>query len=713
MTACERYAIGIDIGGTFTDCAVIGLAELQVTVTKVPTTPADPSIGFFDVVEAIAAKMEMSAHELLQRSDRIVHGTTHGTNAVVSRHGVRVGLIATMGHGDVMSVMKGGGRTSGLSPDRFLHTPSTGKPDPYVPRDRIVEVPERIDSEGDIVAPLDEAAARAAIRTLLDKGVEAIAVSLLWSIRNPVHEIRLREIIRELAPEVYVSCSCDLGVSVGEYPRTMAAVINAYIGPLMHDYVGRIERGASERGYPGQVLFAQCAGGAITGDDVRAAPIRTLQSGPVGGVTASAFLGRALGMPNIITADMGGTTLDVAVIRDGQPMTRYLSLFERFQLALPMIDLDSIGAGGGSIAWVDGSGGIQVGPRSAGAVPGPACYGKGGTEPAVTDADVVLGVIDPDTFLHGKLKLDKPAAERAIDGVGAALGLSRLEAAAGINRLVDNRMADLIQRMGVMRGFDPRDFVLFAFGGGGPVHAAAMAREAGMRKVVVPLLNASAVWSAFGAATSDIAYVHQRPVRIDFPQEAEAIEPEFARLESEARAGVPADCFADTAPTVERFVRMRYALQVHDVEVTLAGRLDTADEIRAFTEHFHGHYEQIFGQGAGYRQGGMMVTGLGIRLTIPTPKPVIAKVARGPAEIASREVYWNDLGRSCATKVVRVDGPGPAGRMEGPLLIELPDTVAPVPPGQAAWFDDYGNLVIELQPEIAEQPVAAGAMADA
>ncbi|SCW90535.1 N-methylhydantoinase A [Sphingobium faniae] len=696
MTDRTRYAIGIDIGGTFTDCAVIGLQNLRVTVTKVPTTPADPSIGFFDVVDAIAAKMELTTQGLLERTDRIVHGTTHGTNAVVSRHGVRVGLIATMGHGDVMSVMKGGGRTSGLAPDRFLHTPSTGKPEPYIPRERIVEVPERMDSDGDIVAPLDEEVARERIAELLEQGVDAIAISLLWSIRNPAHEIRLREMVHELAPHVYVCCACDLGVSVGEYPRTMATVINAYIGPLMHDYVGRIERGAAERGYAGQVLFAQCAGGAITGDDVRAAPIRTLQSGPVGGVTASAFLGRALVMPNIITADMGGTTLDVAVIREGQPMTRYLSLFERFQLALPMIDLDSIGAGGGSIAWVDGSGGIQVGPRSAGAVPGPACYGKGGVEPAVTDADVVLNVIDPDTFLHGKLTLDKPASERAIDELGAKLGLSRMETAAGINRLVDNRMADLIQRMGVMRGFDPRDFVLFAFGGGGPVHAAAMAKEAGIGKVVVPLLNASAVWSAFGAATSDIAYVHQEPVRIAYPDAADSVEPLFARLEARARAALPEGMSAAAPPTVERFIRMRYALQVHDVEIPLEWRLDTVEQQRQFTERFHDHYEQIFGQGAGYRRGGVMLTGLGIRLTIPTPKPLITQVERGPAEIGERDVFWPDLGRFCPTKVVRVDGPGPAGRMEGPLLIELPDTVAPVPPGQAAWFDDFGNLIIEV-----------------
>jgi N-methylhydantoinase A len=692
----NRYAIGVDVGGTFTDCAVIDLGSLAVHVTKVPTTPANPAHGFFAVLDAIAAQMGFSTAELLGRTDRLVHGTTHGTNAVISRHGAKVGLITTAGHGDVLSMMNGGGRTSGLSPYRVLHTPSTGKPQPYVSRSHIVEVPERIDSEGDIVAPLDEAVARERIAELLEQGVGAIAISLLWSIRNPVHEDRLREIVAEMSPGLYVCCGHRLGAAVGEYPRTAAAVINAYIGPLMVDYVGEIERGVAERGYAGQVLFSHCAGGAITGDGVREAPIRTLQSGPVSGVIASAFLGREIGTPNIITADMGGTTLDVAVIRDGQPMTRHQSLVERFQLALTMIDLDSIGAGGGSIATVDGTGGLQVGPRSAGSVPGPACYGNGGTEPTVTDADVALGVIDPFTFLHGKMTLRPDLSEQALGPIADGLGLPVAEAAAGITRLVDNRMVDLIQRMGVMRGFDPRDFVLFAFGGGGPVHAAAMARVAGIRKVVVPLLNVSAVWSAFGAATSDVVYVDQEPVSIVWPEEAADIEARFSALVERARADFPQlEANAAVEPTVERFVRMRYRLQVHDIEIPLSGRLDRAEEWAAFSERFHDEYEQLFGRGAGYRQGGMTVTGLAVRLTVPVPKPQISRVKRHPAENSERDVFWPELGGFVRTPMIKVTGPGPEGRMPGPLLIELPDTVARVWPGQFAWFDDYGNLIIE------------------
>ena len=684
-----RYAIGVDIGGTFTDCAVVDLADMQVTVTKTPTTPDNPADGFFAVLDAVAEKMGLDAVTLLARTERLIHGTTHGTNAIVARHGAKVGLVTTAGHGDLMSIMKGGGRTSGLSPEIILHVPATGKPEPFVPKALIVEVSERMDSDGDVVAPLDEALARERIAGLLAQGVEAIAISLLWSIRNPAHELRLREIVRELAPDVYVCCGHELGVSVGEYPRTTAVILNAYIGPLMLRYLSRIEAGAAERGFAGRVLFAQCAGGAITGDEARASPIRTLQSGPVSGVVASVFLSKGLGGGDVITADMGGTTLDVAVIRGHAPMMRQLSVFERFQMALPMLDVESIGAGGGSIAWCDAAGGLQVGPRSAGSRQGPACYGAGGTEPTVTDADVVLGVIDPKTFLHGRKPLDKALAEAAVDRLAARLGLGRMETAAGINRLVDSRMADLILRMSVMRGFDPRDFTLYAFGGAGPVHAAAIAREAGVSQVVVPLLNVSSVWSAFGAATADLSYVHQEPMRLPMPAAPGEIAERLTALERRAREGVDG-----AAPEVTRTARMRYAMQVHDVEVPLPQAPQTAQEVHALLERFHEVYEQLFGKGAGFRSGGVVLTGLGVRVTVRSPKPPLLRVSRGEAVRDSRPVYWSELGAAVETPVLRVDGPGPAAEMPGPLLVELPDTVVAVRPGQTASFDDFGNLVL-------------------
>jgi N-methylhydantoinase A len=695
VTNAQRYGIGIDIGGTFTDIAAVRLSDLAVTIAKVPTTPADPSIGFFAAIDALAARLGLSTGALLAATERLVHGTTHGTNAVVARHGAIVGLVATAGHGDTTSIMKGGGRTSGLPPDRILHVPSTGKPEPYVPKRLIVEVPERIDSDGDIVAPLDEARARERIRHLIDQGVEAIAISLLWSIRNPVHERRLREIVAELAPSLYVCCAHEIGVSTGEYPRTMATVLNAYVGPLMLDYVRAIEEGVAARGLTRPVLFAQCAGGAISGDEVRAAPIRTLQSGPVSGVIASAFLGRALGEGNLITADMGGTTLDVAVIRDHQPMTRHLSKFERFELALPMLDLESIGAGGGSIAWCDDTGGLQVGPRSAGSVPGPACYGAGGLEPTVTDADVVLGIIDPDKFLHGAMKLDRSLAEAAVARLAAKLGLGRMETAAGINRIVDNRMADLIQRMSVMRGFDPRDFTLYAFGGGGPVHAGAMAREAGIARIVVPLLNVSSVWSAFGAATADISYVHQEPLLLSMPASAATLAEHLAMLEARGRADLAADA-APGAVQIFRTARMRYAMQVHDVEVLLDAPPESEEDVAAIIERFHQVYERLFGAGAGYREGGVVVTALGVRVNLPVARPEVGRIERAPVSRDSRSVYWDELGAAVDTPVISASGPGPAGAMAGPLLIALPDTVVVVRPGQNAEFDDFGNLVLTL-----------------
>ena len=542
------YVIGVDIGGTFTDCVVYA-PDGTMTGAKAPTTPENRAQGFFDSIEVAAEKLDLPLRELLERSERVVHGTTAGTNAIVARDGAVTGLITTAGHGDIMFLMGGGGRTSGLAADQALHVPSTDKPEPLVPKRLIATVPERIDVDGDVVVQLDEDAAREAIRHLVqDEGAESLAISLMWSVQNPRHEQRIRELAAEVAPEVFVSCGSDLVNQVGEYERTTTAVMNAYIGPLMVRYIDSIEAGAAERGFPHRVLFAQCAGGAITGDEAKVAPIRTVQSGPVAGIVSSQMLARQIGTENVLLADMGGTTFDVSVIRHGSGLRRNVSTFQRYELALPMLDVESVGAGGGSIAWVDSSGRLNVGPRSAGAVPGPACYGNGGTEATVTDADVVLGVIDPDRFLSGRMEIKPELAEEAIGRLAERLELGLLETAAGINRIVDAKMADLVRRMSVLRGLDPRRFHLYAFGGGGPVHSPEVARQAGIAHVVVPLPAIAAMWSALGAAVADVTHVYQQPRSFALPVRAEQIEGIFGALESRAgrdRPGAGAGGAAD------------------------------------------------------------------------------------------------------------------------------------------------------------------------
>lgn len=692
-----RYAIGVDIGGTFTDCVVVD-DDGAITVAKTPTTPLDRSKGFFDSIDRAAEKLGMSAADLLAESDRIVHGTTTGTNAIVSREGAVVGLLTTEGHRDVMFLMKGGGRTAGLPPDQLLDVPSTYKPEALVPRHLIAEVRERIDVDGDILVPLDEDHALQAIEALADQGAEAIAISTLWSVKNAIHEERLVELVQQALPGTFVSRGSELVSRVGEYERTTATVMNAYIGPLMVEYVQAIETGAAERGFSGRVLFAQCAGGAITGEEAKRAPIRTVSSGPVAGIVSSELLASRLGEPNVIAADMGGTTFDVSVIRDGLALERQLSVFQRYEMALPMLDVESIGAGGGSIAWVDGSGRLNVGPQSAGASPGPACYGQGGTEATTTDADVVLGLIDPNTFLNGRMTLDRGKAKAAIGKLAEQLDLGLLETAAGISRIVDSKMADLIRRMSVLRGFDPRQFACFAFGGGGPVHAAAVAAEAGIGKVIVPLPEVAALWSALGAVASDVSHVYQDTTEFLLPASGADVTAVFDRLESQAMATLEEEGFGDGEIELRRSVRMKFAMQVHTVEVPV-GRGDLDDlAIKQIDQDFDQIYENLFGKGSGYRQGGVQISGFQIRVTSATPKPEFAAKAKSDTgvERSSREVYWSELGETVDTPVVRLTHQVLAGSLAGPHLVELPDTVIVVRPDQTGEFDDAGNFIINI-----------------
>jgi N-methylhydantoinase A len=690
-TMPEGYAVGVDIGGTFTDCAIVG-PDRAIHTGKVPTRPADRGRSFFESIEDAAAKFGLSLDELLARCERLVHGTTTGTNALITRGGARVGLITTGGHGDAIRIQKGAGRLAGVSGERMLDLAGSTKPEPLVARHDVVEVVERVDFEGDVLVPLDEASAAAALDRL--DGIEALTVSLLWSVRNDAHERALVRLARERRPELFVTAASQVAAQVGEYERTMTGVINSYIGPLTAAYVDDIEREARERGYAGRIMYAQCAGGTITAEEARAAPIRTVHSGPVMGTLGSAFLAERMGEPNVIVTDMGGTSFDVSVIRDGKPDLREHSVLERFEIALPMVYVDSIGAGGGSIAWLDASGGLQVGPQSAGADPGPACYGRGGTEPTVTDADVVLGILDPAGFLHGAATLDREAAERAVGGLAGRLGLELHEAAAGINRIVDSKMADLLRRMSVLRGLDPREFACFAYGGMGPVHAAAVAREVGVKRLVVPLPHVAPVWSAFGATVADVVHIHQRPKRLRMPADPEELAATSAELEERGRKALAAEGFGPERIAVQRSLRLKYSAQVYDVEVPLAD--DDPFDVARIADDFARIYATLHGEGSGHPEGGSEVTGFVVRARgldeppVPAPPPVVE------AEAHSRPVYWQELGGFADTPVLRLGEGRLAEALAGPLLVELPDTVVVLRPGQRARFSEHGSLVIDV-----------------
>ena len=689
--------VGVDIGGTFTDC-IVAFDDGRIVGGKSPTTPHDRSEGFFSAIERVAEKLSLPVTTLMARCRRLVHGTTTGTNAIVSRDGAEVGLLTTEGHGDALFMMRGSGRTAGLPADELLNISETYKPRPLIPRHRVREIPERIDVDGDEIVRLDEAAVVAAARELAAEGVDAIAISFLWSVKNPAHEQRALELVQQALPDLFVTCGSGLVGIMGEYERTTTTVMNAYIGPLMLRYISAIETGARQRGYERDVLFAQCGGGAITGSEARRAPIRTVQSGPVAGIIATQRLASRIGEPNVLAADMGGTTFDVSVIREGEPLERSTSLFQRLELALPMFDVESIGAGGGSVAWIDDSGRLNVGPKSAGADPGPACYGKG-DQATTTDADVVLGIIDPDKFLGGRMPIDPERSFAAISRIADRLDLGLYETAAGISRIVDAKMADLIRRMSVMRGFDPRQFCCFAFGGGGPVHAAAVAREAGVARVIVPLPVTAALWSAVGAATADVVHVLQSPQTFEEPFCVEDLLAEFQQLEARALQQLGSEGFESDRITLTRRIRMKYAMQVHDVEVpvdTCALAQSDADEL---IDRFGEIYENLFGAGSGFREGGVEITGFQVRACGETEKMEFAAM-EDPRVLDSaqteRDIYWGETGQHVATPVWEIGYGDRIPPMAGPALVQLPDSVVVIRPAQAAEMDELGNIIIRI-----------------
>jgi len=696
------YLVGVDIGGTFTDCVVIDEGG-TVTTAKAPSTPGNFAQGMIDAIDGAAGRLGVEPARLYAEVALLSHGTTVGTNAVVQKRGARIGLITTKGHNDVIHIMRGSRGIGGRDVRQVVHFPESHKPDPIVPKRLIEGVSERVDCFGKVVVPLNEAEAEAAIRRLLDKGVEAIAICFLWSFLDPSHEHRVRDMVQRLAPAVFVTCSADLVPKWGEYERTTATAINAYIGPLTAGYLSQLDRRLTQLGYRQPLQITQCGGGTISVDKAMEAPLLTLDSGPVSGVTGSLYLGRVMGYPNIITTDMGGTSFDVGIIHDGKPAYSFVSNVNQYEYFIPKVDIQAIGSGGGSLVRVDeATRTMRVGPESAGAVPGPVCYGKGGTVPTVTDADVVLGYINPDNFAGGRIPLDKPKAAAAIQDIADRLGLSLMDCASGIAKIAEFQMADIIRKMTVGKGFDPRDFVLFAFGGAGPAHAGIFARELGVAKVVIPQRETASTWCAFGAASADILHIHERVDIMASPFEAERLNRNLERLEEIARRQMARDAIAPERQKLQFSVDMRHKGQINEVEVMLDDSRVAGAFQEGLREAFHRRYEQLYGRGSSFRGGRLEIVTFRIRAMAETPRPRLVAAPSLTAEIAaaarrpSRAVYWADLGRAVETPVYDGIALRPGNAVTGPSVVETPDTTVVVPPGQRLSVDRFGNFEIEL-----------------
>ncbi|WP_428031628.1 hydantoinase/oxoprolinase family protein [Ancylobacter sp.] len=688
-------AVGVDTGGTFCDLVVIDDGG-RAHVHKSPSTPHDNAQGVFNVLRVAEQASGAGPGGFYSGVRAFALGTTIATNTVVTHTGAKVGLITTMGHADMISIMRVNGRVAGLSLAEIQSYSTSSKPKPIVPKSLIAEVNERLDFTGDVIVPLQEAEVVAAVDRLVAQGVESIAVSLLWSFVNPAHEQRIAQLIEERHPHIFVSLGSALSRRLGEYERTEAAVVNAYVAIEMEKYLTSVSAGLKVAGVEPSMLVMHSAGGVGTEASSTAKPITTLFSGPAGGVVASRRVCGAAGFSNVVCADVGGTTFDVALIVDGRPLIRSTSTVDQRILYCPTIDIVSIGAGGGSIARVDPvTKRLLVGPRSAGASPGPACYGRGGTHPTVTDANLVLGFMDPVNFLGGRFPLDRDAAEQALRAhVAEPLGVSVEEAAIGIFTIVNGKMADLVRKVTVERGHDPRDFVLCAYGGLGPLHAPFYAGDLDVKAVMIPLGEISSAFSAYGVAIADVVHVHERSINLREPFAGADIAQVFAGLTQDADAQLSRDGVPPEDREMRRFIEVRYVGQLNELIVEVGADGGSADRIRAEFERL---YVEAFGPGAAWKDAPVEIVGarleaVGLRRTAPAgdvaQRPAPGKVAQ------SREVYWPQSRAFVTTAIVGGESVGPGTHLPGPAIIEYSTTTITIPPGWTCTVDAAGNLLL-------------------
>jgi N-methylhydantoinase A len=698
------YYIGVDGGGTFTDCVAMD-DDGRLHYAKAETTKDDFAVGMFDALSALAEECGVGLPELIASTNRFSLGTTVGTNLLVERLGARTGLLATAGHGDAILMMRGSGRTAGLEPELFFHPQVTNKPEPLVPRSLIKEINERIDCMGQEVVPVNVAEVEDAVRSLVeDAHVTAIAVAFLWSFKNPTHEQQVLEIIRRVAPDVYVSCSHQVSPRMGEYERTVATVINSYVAPASAAYFRRAAASLHESGLEHPLLIMQVSGGVLPAAKAVDVPLTSLGSGPVGGLIGSLALARHLGHQNVIATDMGGTSFEVGLIINGEPLMTDENVIDQYRYKLLQLQMTSIACGGGSLARLDPySRSIRVGPESAGATPGPVCYRRGGTEPTVTDADLVLGLLSAESFLGGRMPLDRDAAVRAIATLGEQVGLGLDETAAGIVRINNARAAELIRQQTVVRGYDPRDFTVYAYGGAGPLHAFAFARELGVKGVVIPLGNGASTLSAYGCSTSNLVRNFEREQLFVAPFPLDELNDVLAALETDAREAMAELRGEPEEVEIERFGLMRYRGQwLHNLVVALPVGALTAAEAEQVVEDFRSSYDTLYGHGAGKVSQGVELFSLRVRAIVRLRRPAQAiertytKPIPDAARRGSRQIFWPDRMERMDSELFDGRYLGYGNRVQGPAVVELPYTSIAVGLEQAIECDAFGNLHLQF-----------------
>jgi N-methylhydantoinase A len=694
------YAIGVDVGGTFTD-AILDDNAGTIVAAKAPSTPPDYSRGVMDVLSVLADELGEPLEEMLGKTDHIAHGTTSSLNALVTGRVPPVGFITTRGHRDSIYIMNVEGRYLGAAPHELQNVMGQKK-HPLLPKRHALEVTERIDRDGNVVVALDEESVRDAARRLLEQGIGAIAVSLLWSFKNPAHEQRIREIVHEIDPDIFVALSSEVSPRIREFARSSTTIMSAQIGPGLRDYLGALESRLAVSGLRGPLLVMQSNGGAIAAAEAPSTAISTVGSVLTGGVIGAVSLGEQLGHRNIITTDVGGTTFLVGLVVDGEPVRTSTIVINHHPVNVPALEVHAIGSGGGAIAWIDRGGNLQVGPRSAQSVPGPACYGAGGTEPTNTDANLVLGILPATGLLGGRKALDMQAAREAIrTRVAEPLGLTVEDAAAAIYAIQNAQTGDLLRKTVVEAGHDPRDFVLYAFGGAGPAYCASYAAEVGVREVVVPLGPVASAFSAFGLAASDIVLARELSDPGLMPVPAAKTQAHFEELERKLDAALARQGMAYDRVEFIRSMDLRYTAQLAEVSVPVpAGSLDEAAMV-AVMNAFERRYAGLYGEGTGFSDAGIQSITLRVQATGVLPfNPRMPKLADAvtpdPSEAltSTRKVFLDGGIGFADTPVYDYRLLRHGHVITGPAIIEVPTTTVVVPPNMTGTVDHLGNLSI-------------------
>ncbi len=710
--------IGVDVGGTFTDLIYVDDEAGTVIVHKTPSTPADPSEG---TVKGITELCSMAGIEPSQL-DQVFHGTTIATNIVIEHNGARVGMITTRGYRDILHIARH------KRPMNFsLWQQLPWQAFPIVRRRYRLTVNERIDKNGDVLIPLDDDEVRAQVRKLKEAQVESVSVCLLFSFVNADHERRVAEIVREEFPEAFLSVSSEVIPQYREYERFSTNGLNAFVGPKVARYVERFDQALRGMGVSTGIHLMTSDAGVATPEGAIQRPVNLLMSGPIAGVVGGIWAGRVSGEPNVITLDVGGTSADIGLAQDGRLRMKHLldTKVGPYQAMIPMVDVDTIGAGGGSIAYIDAGGIFRVGPRSAGADPGPAAYDRGGTEPTATDALITLGWLRPELFLGGRIALREDLARQAIDEhIGKPLGISTEEAAMGIYRILVHSMVDAIEQNSVRKGFDPRDFSLVGEGGAGPLFTADIAPEVGTRRVLVPLYPG--ITAALGLLTTDMVYEYPATSYAMCSQlsaDADArqrLEEQFAELEQQAAEQLETDGVSRDSMVLQRIADARYEGQGYELRVDAGtGAIDAAwiDELKS---RFHDIHEREYSRR--FDTADVQLANIRVRAIGPMPDFVAPNVASGPAEPASGALHleadaWFRVDgelQKASTRFYDRDKLLAGNVIEGPAIVTQFDSTTVVPPGFTCTVDPVGHLVITYSDEIlaaAQQHTTAGAAA--